>query len=87
VGNAVRDYFFKKKNIQKTIGLFLFLQLFLNKNMPAITYITRSETFSAAHRLNSPQLSEEQNKQLYGKCNHPNFHGHNYKGLAFEGNR
>ncbi|KAI8887424.1 PTPS-domain-containing protein [Backusella circina FSU 941] len=47
--------------------------------MPAITYITRSETFSAAHRLNSPQLSAEQNKQLYGKCNHPNFHGHNYK--------
>ncbi|KAI9474302.1 MAG: hypothetical protein EXX96DRAFT_581471 [Benjaminiella poitrasii] len=47
--------------------------------MPPVTYITRIETFSAAHRLNSPQLSPEENQILYGKCNHPNFHGHNYK--------
>lgn len=48
--------------------------------MPPITLITRTETFSAAHRLNSPHLSVEENKILYGKCNHPHFHGHNYKG-------
>ncbi|KAG2200208.1 hypothetical protein INT47_009846, partial [Mucor saturninus] len=47
--------------------------------MPPITLITRTETFSAAHRLNSPHLSVEENKILYGKCNHPHFHGHNYK--------
>ncbi|KAI9359453.1 hypothetical protein BD770DRAFT_319710 [Pilaira anomala] len=47
--------------------------------MPPITYITRTETFSAAHRLHSTQLSAEENKVLYGKCNHPHFHGHNYK--------
>ncbi|KAI8386986.1 hypothetical protein BD560DRAFT_383434 [Blakeslea trispora] len=47
--------------------------------MPAIAYITRSETFSAAHRLHSPKLSKEENKLVYGKCNHPHFHGHNYK--------
>lgn len=47
--------------------------------MPPTTYITRTETFSAAHRLHSIQLSAEENKELYGKCNHPHFHGHNYK--------
>lgn len=48
--------------------------------MAPISYITRTQSFSAAHRLHSPQLSNEENQILYGKCNHPNFHGHNYKG-------
>ena len=48
--------------------------------MPPITYLTRTASFSAAHRLHSPHLSNEENSQLYGKCNHPNYHGHNYKG-------
>lgn len=43
-----------------------------------IAFATRTEHFSAAHRLNSPNLSQEENVALYGKCNHPNFHGHNY---------
>ncbi|KAI9319717.1 hypothetical protein BX666DRAFT_1853083 [Dichotomocladium elegans] len=47
--------------------------------MPPITYLTRTATFSAAHRLHSPLLSAEENRALYGKCNNPNFHGHNYK--------
>ncbi|RUS17653.1 hypothetical protein BC937DRAFT_89677 [Endogone sp. FLAS-F59071] len=47
--------------------------------MPPIAYVTRIESFSAAHRLNSPFLSEDDNKALYGKCNGRNFHGHNYK--------
>lgn len=41
--------------------------------------ITRIESFSAAHRLNSPHLSPDQNAQIFGKCNNPNGHGHNYK--------
>ncbi|GFT60932.1 6-pyruvoyl tetrahydrobiopterin synthase [Nephila pilipes] len=44
-----------------------------------IVYITRIESFSAAHRLHSPNLSQEENKCIYGKCNNPNGHGHNYK--------
>ncbi|KAI8370338.1 uncharacterized protein BYT42DRAFT_502022 [Radiomyces spectabilis] len=44
-----------------------------------ITYITRTESFSAAHRLHSCHLTDEENALLYGKCNHANFHGHNYK--------
>lgn len=39
---------------------------------------TRSYTFAAAHRLHTPALSDEQNRLVYGKCNNPNGHGHNY---------
>ena len=38
----------------------------------------RSYVFSAAHRLHAPALSDEENRALYGKCNNPNGHGHNY---------
>jgi 6-pyruvoyltetrahydropterin/6-carboxytetrahydropterin synthase len=40
--------------------------------------VTRRYEFSASHRLHSAQLSEEENQQLYGKCNNPFGHGHNY---------
>jgi 6-pyruvoyltetrahydropterin/6-carboxytetrahydropterin synthase len=39
---------------------------------------SRSYVFSAAHRLHAPALSEDENRALYGKCNNPNGHGHNY---------
>src|SRR6476469_28967 len=39
---------------------------------------TRAYGFSAAHRLHAPQLSDQENRALYGKCNNPNGHGHNY---------
>jgi 6-pyruvoyltetrahydropterin/6-carboxytetrahydropterin synthase len=42
-------------------------------------YIIRKKfQFSAAHRLSSPGLSDEENRRIYGKCTAPNFHGHNY---------
>lgn len=40
-------------------------------------YITRRTRFSAAHKLENDNLSTEENKQLFEKCN--NFHGHNYE--------
>lgn len=40
--------------------------------------VTRRYQFAASHRLHAPQLSDEENQQLYGKCNHPYGHGHNY---------
>ncbi len=46
---------------------------------PAIVEITRREEFSASHRLHDPALSEETNRALYGICNNPNGHGHNYE--------
>ncbi len=42
-------------------------------------YLTRSFTFSAAHRLQSHALSEEENTAIFGKCNNPFGHGHNYE--------
>jgi len=35
--------------------------------------------FAASHRLHNPALSDEQNRQTYGKCNNPHGHGHNYE--------
>lgn len=39
---------------------------------------TRSYVFSAAHRLHAPALSDAENLEVYGKCNNPRGHGHNY---------
>ncbi|MEI7553699.1 6-carboxytetrahydropterin synthase [Candidatus Chlorohelix sp.] len=44
----------------------------------AVVYLTRRATFSSAHRLHSPELSAEENRLIFGKCNNPNGHGHNY---------
>ncbi len=41
--------------------------------------VLRREHFNAAHRLHNPALDDETNRQLFGKCNSPNFHGHNYE--------
>jgi len=40
--------------------------------------LTRRYRFAASHRLHSPQLGEEENRRVYGKCNNPYGHGHNY---------
>lgn len=40
--------------------------------------VSRKATFNAAHRLHNNNWSEEKNKLIFGKCNNPNFHGHNY---------
>lgn len=42
------------------------------------TRVTRSYRFSASHRLHIDHLSEDENTRLYGKCNNPFGHGHNY---------
>jgi len=45
--------------------------------MPNVTVVRRVQ-FNAAHRVHNPSLSDEENKALFGKCNNPNWHGHNY---------
>ena len=40
--------------------------------------LTTRHRFSAAHRLDTPALSPEENRRLYGKCNNPFGHGHDY---------
>ncbi len=41
--------------------------------------VFRKEHFNAAHRLHNPELSDEENALIFGKCNYPNYHGHNYE--------
>jgi 6-pyruvoyltetrahydropterin/6-carboxytetrahydropterin synthase len=43
---------------------------------PVTVLVSRRETFNAAHQLRNPQLSEDENRRLFGKC--VNLHGHNY---------
>ncbi len=41
--------------------------------------VCRKEHFNAAHRLYNPAWSDEKNDSFFGRCNNPNFHGHNYE--------
>ena len=41
-------------------------------------YVTRRADFSASHFYHNPELSPEENRRLFGKCNNPHGHGHNY---------
>jgi 6-pyruvoyltetrahydropterin/6-carboxytetrahydropterin synthase len=41
-------------------------------------YLTRRYVFPASHRLHTDALTEAENQELYGKCNNPYGHGHNY---------
>ena len=43
------------------------------------TAIVRREHFNAAHRLHNAHWSDEKNQRIFGKCNNPNYHGHNYE--------
>ena len=45
--------------------------------MPRVT-VTRRLRFNAAHRVHNPALSDDENAAIFGKCNNPNWHGHNY---------
>jgi 6-pyruvoyltetrahydropterin/6-carboxytetrahydropterin synthase len=46
--------------------------------MPTV-YVTRKVHFNAAHRLHNPEKSAAWNEETFGKCNNPNWHGHNYE--------
>ncbi len=45
--------------------------------MPTV-FVTRESHFNAAHRLHNPSKSDEWNRSVFGACNNPNWHGHNY---------
>jgi 6-pyruvoyltetrahydropterin/6-carboxytetrahydropterin synthase len=42
-------------------------------------FVTRRVHFNAAHRMHNPAWTDEQNKEVFGLCNNPNWHGHNYE--------
>ena len=43
-----------------------------------MVYVTRKAHFCASHRLFNPAWNDEKNARVFGKCNNPNSHGHNY---------
>jgi len=44
-----------------------------------IAALCRKFHFNAAHRLHNPQWDDAKNREVFGKCNNPNYHGHNYE--------
>jgi len=44
-----------------------------------MVYVTRRAQFCASHRLHNPEWTDEKNEAVFGKCNNPNGHGHNYE--------
>jgi 6-pyruvoyltetrahydropterin/6-carboxytetrahydropterin synthase len=46
--------------------------------MNQLVSVFREEHFNAAHRLHNPAWSDAENQRIFGKCNLPNYHGHNY---------
>jgi 6-pyruvoyltetrahydropterin/6-carboxytetrahydropterin synthase len=55
-----------------------FLCYAIRREAPDMVLLTQQFEFSAAHRLHSAALSDDENRQVFGKCNNPNGHGHNY---------
>lgn len=48
-------------------------------NKQAVVSVFRKSHFNAAHRLHNPSWDEEKNREVFGVCNNPNYHGHNYE--------
>jgi 6-pyruvoyltetrahydropterin/6-carboxytetrahydropterin synthase len=55
-----------------------YYSLEMSTDAPATVSIRRRYEFAASHRLHVPELSDERNRELFGKCNNPSGHGHNY---------
>jgi 6-pyruvoyltetrahydropterin/6-carboxytetrahydropterin synthase len=55
-----------------------YLHYTIRRERPEVIQLTEQFEFSAAHRLHCPELSDEENRRLFGKCNNPRGPGHNY---------
>jgi 6-pyruvoyltetrahydropterin/6-carboxytetrahydropterin synthase len=55
-----------------------FCRFTVHREAPHMIQYTEQFEFSASHRLHCPDWSAEQNQTIFGKCNNPNGHGHNY---------
>lgn len=54
------------------------LRYAIEREEPTMVLLTQQFEFSAAHRLHCPELSDEENRRIFGKCNNASGHGHNY---------
>jgi 6-pyruvoyltetrahydropterin/6-carboxytetrahydropterin synthase len=61
------------------LSLSPFLKLGVKKQEFPMTRLSQKFEFSASHRLHNPELSDEENRASFGKCNNPAGHGHNYE--------
>jgi 6-pyruvoyltetrahydropterin/6-carboxytetrahydropterin synthase len=49
-----------------------------HKGVKKVVYLTRKAEFSASHYYHNPDFTPEENRRIFGKCNNPHGHGHNY---------
>lgn len=76
---AIQGAFPDNCRIEKlTLGVTPFLEYSIHSKNETMIQITQQFEFSASHRLHNPALSVEENLRVFGKCNNPHGHGHNY---------
>lgn len=61
-----------------TLAVSPYLNFLMSTEQPTMVQLTQQFEFSAAHRLHSDSLSDQENREFFGKCNNPEGHGHNY---------
>ena len=64
--------------VEQTLWTTPFLKFSIRTKDDNMVCLTQQFEFSASHRLHNDELSDEENRELFGKCNNPNGHGHNY---------
>jgi 6-pyruvoyltetrahydropterin/6-carboxytetrahydropterin synthase len=65
--------------VEWQLNLTPFLSFAVGADAMSTVRVTQCFEFAAAHRLHCPSLSDVQNREVFGKCNNPNGHGHNYQ--------
>jgi 6-pyruvoyltetrahydropterin/6-carboxytetrahydropterin synthase len=73
------DSFLARVMLRPTATLWAEITALLGKETTPMLTLTRAYDFSASHRLHSTHLSDEENAEIFGKCNWSNGHGHNYE--------
>jgi 6-pyruvoyltetrahydropterin/6-carboxytetrahydropterin synthase len=74
-----KEQFAPDKLCAITLCLSPFLSLTSLASEWPMTRLSQKFEFAAAHRLHNPKLPDDENRKIYGKCNNPNGHGHNYE--------
>ena len=64
--------------VEQTLILTPYLKFTISSKDNTMVCLTQQFEFSASHRLHNEELSDQENRELFGKCNNPNGHGHNY---------
>ncbi|MEI7766614.1 MAG: 6-carboxytetrahydropterin synthase [Phycisphaerae bacterium] len=74
----LQAYLPELKLVALKLALSPYLALSWQQSEPTMVTLTETFEFAAAHRLHNPALTAEENQRIFGKCNNPNGHGHNY---------